>query len=93
MITEADYTDKNVVIVDDVLETGRTIRAAIDAILNLARPKTISLSILVDRGHRELPIRPDYIGKNIPTSKSEKVIVKVHEVDGETSVTIQCGGR
>ncbi len=89
VITEADYTDKNVVIVDDVLETGRTIRAAIDAILNLARPKTISLSILVDRGHRELPIRPDYIGKNIPTSKSEKVIVKVHEVDGETSVTIQ----
>ena len=89
VITEADYTDKNVVIVDDVLETGRTIRAAIDAILNLARPKTISLSILVDRGHRELPIRPDYIGKNIPTSKSEKVIVKVDEVDGETSVTIQ----
>lgn len=89
VITEEDYTDKNVVIVDDVLETGRTIRAAIDAILNLARPKTISLSILVDRGHRELPIRPDYIGKNIPTSKSEKVNVKIDEVDGETSVTIQ----
>ena len=89
VITEGDFRDKHVVIVDDVLETGRTIRAAIDAILNKARPKTISLAILVDRGHRELPIRPDYIGKNIPTSKTEKVVVKVEEVDQETSVTIQ----
>ena len=65
-----------------------TNKSAIDAILNTARPTMISLAILVDRGHRELPIRPDYIGKNIPTSKSEKVSVKVEEVDQESSVTI-----
>ena len=89
IVSEGDYSKKHVVIVDDVLETGRTIRAAIDAILNKARPRTISLAILVDRGHRELPIRPDYIGKNIPTSKTEKVIVLLEEYDGESSVTIQ----
>lgn len=83
-----NFTKKSVVIVDDVLQTGRTIRAAIDAILNTSRPTTISLAILVDRGHRELPIRPDYVGKNIPTSKQEKVSVKLTEVDKETSVTI-----
>ena len=88
VVVDTDFSDKSVVIVDDVLETGRTIRAAIDAILNTARPTMISLAILVDRGHRELPIRPDYIGKNIPTSKSEKVSVKVEEVDQESSVTI-----
>lgn len=88
VVVDTDFTNMSVVIVDDVLETGRTIRAAIDAILNTARPTTISLAILVDRGHRELPIRPDYVGKNIPTSKTEKVSVKVEEVDQETSVTI-----
>lgn len=88
VVVDADFAKKSVVIVDDVLQTGRTIRAAIDAILNTARPTTISLAILVDRGHRELPIRPDYVGKNIPTSKQEKVSVKLTEVDKETSVTL-----
>lgn len=88
VVVDTDFTNKSIVIVDDVLETGRTIRAAIDAILNTARPTTISLAILVDRGHRELPIRPDYVGKNIPTSKTEKVLVKVEEIDDETSVKL-----
>ncbi|MBU5482967.1 bifunctional pyr operon transcriptional regulator/uracil phosphoribosyltransferase PyrR [Clostridium sp. MSJ-11] len=80
--------DKNVIIIDDVIYTGRTVRAAIDAIFKNGRPKMIQLAVLVDRGHRELPIRPDYVGKNIPTSKSEIVSVEVEEIDGVDSVKI-----
>ena len=76
-----DLTNKVVIIVDDVLYTGRTVRAAIDAIMDASRPKAIRLAILVDRGHRELPIRADHIGKNIPTSKKENVKVYLNEVD------------
>src|SRR5437870_12064433 len=81
--------DKTVVLVDDVLFTGRTIRAALDALIDLARPKMIQLAILVDRGHRELPIRPDYIGKNLPTSRRETVAVRLTEHDGEDRVVIE----
>lgn len=84
-----DLSAKNVVLVDDVLFTGRSIRAAMDAVVDMGRPAEISLAVLVDRGHRELPIRPDYIGKNIPTSKSERVSVHVVEVDEEDSVIIE----
>jgi len=80
--------DKTVVLVDDVLFTGRTIRAALDALIDLGRPKMIQLAILVDRGHRELPIRPDYIGKNLPTSRREAVAVRLTEHDGEDRVVI-----
>ena len=81
-----DVTDKDVVLCDDVIYTGRTARAAIEAIFALGRPRTIQLAVLVDRGHRELPIRPDYVGKNIPTSRSEMVEVRLPEFDGETGV-------
>ena len=74
-------TDKKVVLVDDVLFTGRTVRAAIDALFKLGRPSSIQLAIMIDRGHRELPIRADYIGKNIPTSKAEAIAVKIPPVD------------
>lgn len=74
--------NKTVIIVDDVLYTGRTIRAALDAILNIERPKKIALAVLIDRGHRELPIRPDYVGKNIPTSSDEDIKVHLIENDG-----------
>ena len=84
---------KKVVLVDDVLFTGRTVRAALDAIIDFGRPEGIQLAVLIDRGHRELPIKPDYIGKNIPTSKNEKVIVKFKEHDGEDSVTLLKGGQ
>lgn len=88
--TEIDFdiSDKNIVLVDDVLYSGRTIRAALDALVDLGRPKTIQLAVLVDRGHRELPIRPDYIGKNIPTSKNETVEVRLSETDGKDEVVI-----
>lgn len=86
--TDSDLNDKHVVLVDDVMQTGRTIRAAIDAIMFHHRPKTISLAVLVDRGHRELPIRPDFVGKNIPTRKEEEVVVQIEEIDGENSVSI-----
>lgn len=85
---EGSLKSQHVVIVDDVLYTGRTIRAALDAILRHDRPDKISLAVLIDRGHRELPIRADYIGKNIPTSKSEKVVVHMQEVDKEDVVYI-----
>lgn len=85
---EHDLTGKKVVVVDDVLYTGRTVRAAMDAILENARPSHIQLAVLVDRGHRELPIRPDYVGKNIPTSKQERVKVEVEEVDGKDLVSV-----
>jgi pyrimidine operon attenuation protein/uracil phosphoribosyltransferase len=88
--TEIDFsiTGKKVVLVDDVIFTGRTVRAAIDAIMDVGRPKMIQLAILVDRGHRELPIRPDYVGKNVPTSKSEVVNVRVLEIDGFNGVSL-----
>ena len=79
---------KKVILVDDVVYTGRTVRAAIDAVIHAGRPKMIQLAVLVDRGHRELPIRPDYIGKNIPTSKSEVVSVEISEIDECDSVKI-----
>jgi pyrimidine operon attenuation protein/uracil phosphoribosyltransferase len=81
--------NKTVLLVDDVLFTGRTIRAALDALIDLGRPKMIQLAILVDRGHRELPIRPDYIGKNLPTSRREAVAVRLTEHDGEDRVVIE----
>ena len=81
-------TNKQVVIVDDVFYTGRSIRAAMDALMDLGRPQRIQLAVLVDRGHRELPIRADYVGKNIPTSRSEEIKVYVKEIDGEDKVTI-----
>jgi pyrimidine operon attenuation protein/uracil phosphoribosyltransferase len=81
--------DAVVVIVDDVLYTGRTVRAALDALADLGRPRRIELAVLVDRGHRELPIRPDYVGKNMPTSRSERVTVTVSEIDGSDTVTIE----
>ena len=77
-----DITGKDVILVDDVLYTGRTIRAAIDNLVSLGRPARVSLAVLVDRGHRELPIRADYVGKNIPTSSAEEIVVEVVEVDG-----------
>jgi len=83
-----DIGDKKVILVDDVLYTGRTVRAAMDAIIDQGRPKTIQLAVMVDRGHRELPIRADFVGKNIPTSKEELISVQVTEVDGIDSVKI-----
>jgi pyrimidine operon attenuation protein / uracil phosphoribosyltransferase len=77
-----------VVLVDDVLYTGRTVRAAIDALFDYGRPRRVQLAVLADRGHRELPIRPDYVGKNLPTSRSERVNVRVEELDGIDEVTI-----
>ena len=77
-----------VVIVDDVLYTGRTVRAAIEALFSFGRPATVRLAVLADRGHRELPIRPDYVGKNLPTSRSERVNVRVAEIDDVDEVTI-----
>ena len=83
-----DITGKNVVLVDDVIYTGRTVRAAIEAVFDYGRPKTLQLAVLIDRGHRELPIRADYVGKNIPTSHSEIVSVMVKEIDGQTGVVL-----
>jgi pyrimidine operon attenuation protein / uracil phosphoribosyltransferase len=83
-----DISDKVVVLVDDVLFTGRTARAALDALHELGRPRAVQLAVLVDRGHRELPIRPDYVGKNLPTSQDQRVNVRVEEVDGVDEVTI-----
>lgn len=81
-------TDEKVVLVDDVLYTGRTVRAAMDAVMDIGRPSAIQLAVLVDRGHRELPIRPDFVGKNIPTSSEERVVVNLKETDNDDSVTI-----
>jgi pyrimidine operon attenuation protein / uracil phosphoribosyltransferase len=83
-----DVTNKKVILIDDVLFTGRTVRAALDALMDLGRPSSIQLAVLVDRGHRELPIRADFVGKNIPTSSSEKIVVELNEVDHEDQVTI-----
>ncbi|NLU40954.1 MAG: bifunctional pyr operon transcriptional regulator/uracil phosphoribosyltransferase PyrR [Firmicutes bacterium] len=84
-----DITDKVVVLVDDVIYTGRTVRAALDALMDMGRPRLIQLAVLVDRGHRELPIRPDFVGKNVPTSKREVISVRLQESDGEERVVIQ----
>ncbi|MFQ3549121.1 MAG: bifunctional pyr operon transcriptional regulator/uracil phosphoribosyltransferase PyrR [Armatimonadota bacterium] len=84
-----DVSDKKVILVDDVLYTGRTIRAALDAIMDLGRPEAIQLAVLVDRGHRELPIRADYVGKNLPTAHREKVTVNWAQAHGEDSVSIK----
>ena len=81
-----DVNDRDVVLVDDVIYTGRTARAAIEAVFSCGRPRSIQLAVLVDRGHRELPIRPDYVGKNLPTSRQELVEVRLPEFDGETGV-------
>ncbi len=83
-----EITNKKVILIDDVLFTGRTVRAGLDALMDLGRPSQIQLAVLVDRGHRELPIRADYVGKNIPTSSSEKIMVTLSEVDEEDQVTI-----
>lgn len=83
-----DIDDKKVILVDDVLYTGRTVRAALDALIDLGRPHAIQLAILVDRGHRELPIRADYVGKNLPTSNDEVVSVNLEEVDGLDSILL-----
>ena len=86
--TAFDITDTTVVLVDDVLFTGRTIRAAMDALVDFGRPQAIQLAVLVDRGHRELPIRADYVGKNVPTRKDEDVQVHLAELDGEDAVVV-----
>ncbi len=83
-----DITDKKIVLVDDVLFTGRTVRAALDALVDLGRPQAIQLAIMVDRGHRELPIRADFVGKNMPTSKREVVDVNLKEIDGNDRVLL-----
>lgn len=92
VITSADINveidGKHVVLLDDVIFTGRTVRAAMDALMDMGRPKTIQLGVLIDRGHRELPIRPDYVGKNVPTSRSEIVKVKLNEMDEKDEVSI-----
>jgi pyrimidine operon attenuation protein / uracil phosphoribosyltransferase len=80
--------DSTIVLVDDVLYTGRTVRAAIDALFDYGRPRKVQLAVLADRGHRELPIRPDYVGKNLPTARSERVNVRVEEIDGVDEVAI-----
>src|SRR5580658_5114918 len=84
---------KTVVLVDDVLYSGRTVRAALDALNDLGRPRAVQLAVLVDRGHRELPIRPDYVGKNLPTSQREVVQVLLAEVDGQDAVILGQGGQ
>ncbi|WP_392456175.1 bifunctional pyr operon transcriptional regulator/uracil phosphoribosyltransferase PyrR [Chryseomicrobium aureum] len=83
-----DVTNKKIILVDDVLYTGRTVRAAMDAIMDVGRPSQIQLAVLVDRGHRELPIRADYVGKNIPTSSEERIVVRMIESDQEDRVLI-----
>jgi pyrimidine operon attenuation protein / uracil phosphoribosyltransferase len=88
--TQLDFPveHRTIVIIDDVLYTGRTVRAAVDEVFDYGRPGRVQLAVLVDRGHRELPIRPDYVGKNLPTSQNQRVNVRVKEVDGEDEVTI-----
>jgi pyrimidine operon attenuation protein / uracil phosphoribosyltransferase len=92
--TEIPYSidDRIIVLVDDVLYTGRTIRAALDALIDFGRPRSIQLVVLVDRGHRELPIKADYVGKNVPTSRRESIQVRLEEVDGHDEVVIQAEG-
>ena len=89
----SDVTDARVVLVDDVLYTGRTVRAALEAILSYGRPRQVQLAVLIDRGHRELPIRPDYVGKNVPTARDQEVEVRLREQDGSDEVLIVPGGN
>jgi len=89
LIPVPNLTDKTVVLVDDVLFSGRTVRAALDALLSFGRPKAVRLAVLIDRGHRELPIRADFVGKNLPTSFSERISVKLTESDDEQFVVIE----
>jgi pyrimidine operon attenuation protein/uracil phosphoribosyltransferase len=88
LIPECGITDKVVVLVDDVLFSGRTVRAALDALADLGRPRQVKLAVLVDRGHRELPIRPDFVGKNLPTAMTERVRVLLSQTDGVDQVVI-----
>jgi len=88
-----DLKGKIVILVDDVLFTGRTIRAALDALIEFGRPKSIQLAVLVDRGHRELPIKADYVGKNVPTAVQDKVIIRLKETDGKDEAVISGGGK
>lgn len=92
-ILDFDVSERAVILIDDVLFTGRTIRAAIDAIFDYGRPPMVQLAVLVDRGHRELPIRPDYVGKNLPTSRSERISVHLSEIDGRDEVVLETAGR
>jgi len=85
----AGIDDKIVILVDDVLYSGRTVRAALDALVDIGRPRQVKLAVLVDRGHRELPIRPDFVGKNLPTSSEERVNVRLLETDGVDEVVIE----
>ena len=85
---DVDVTDLRVIVVDDVFHTGRTARAALDALMQSGRPAYVQLAVLINRGHRELPINPDFVGRNVPTSRSERVDVHLHEVDGEDRVAI-----
>lgn len=87
-LVSVDITDRDVILVDDVLYTGRTIRAAIDNLVSLGRPSRVALAVLVDRGHRELPIRADYVGKNLPTAQTEEVLVEMVETDGRDGISI-----
>jgi pyrimidine operon attenuation protein/uracil phosphoribosyltransferase len=89
---EFPVSERAIVLVDDVLFTGRTIRAAIDAVFDFGRPPLLQLAVLVDRGHRELPIRPDYVGKNLPTSRSERIAVRLVEIDDVDEVTLESSG-
>jgi pyrimidine operon attenuation protein/uracil phosphoribosyltransferase len=84
-----DIASRVVILVDDVLNTGRTIRAALDQLVDFGRPQSVQLAVLVDRGHRELPIRADYVGKNIPTSKGQQVVVRIRELDGLDEVIVE----
>ncbi len=86
---ECDITNKTVILIDDVLYTGRTVRAALDALVDKGRPKRVQLAVLIDRGHREFPIRPDFVGKNVPTSIEEIIKVRFKETDSESEVVIE----
>jgi pyrimidine operon attenuation protein/uracil phosphoribosyltransferase len=88
-VLDFDVSERVVILVDDVLFTGRTIRAAIDAIFDYGRPPVVQLAVLVDRGHRELPIRPDYVGKNLPTARAERIAVHLSEEDGTDEVVLE----
>ena len=89
MIPEPGIDNKNIVLVDDVLFSGRTIRSALEALADIGRPRTVQLAVLIDRGHREVPIRADFVGKNVPTSRSERVWVALSEIDGTDGVRIE----
>ena len=88
-----DVTGKRIVLVDEVIFTGRSVRAALDAIIDMGRPQRIQLAVLIDRGHREMPIRPDYVGKNVPTARDDDVRVRLEEIDGRDEVAIVAGER